>query len=61
MSGGDELAELLRKCHRDELLPLARLLGIKPEGMALGTLANAIGLRLRRAASHELKIGRAHV
>ncbi len=49
----DELAELLRKCHRDELLPLARQLGIKPEGMALGTLATAIGLRLRRSASHE--------
>jgi hypothetical protein len=54
MTGADELAELLRKCHRDELLPLAARVGVKADGLPLGTLANAIGLRLRRAGSHEL-------
>jgi GTP-binding protein EngB required for normal cell division len=49
-----ELVELLRKCHRDELEPLAKILGIKTQGMALGTLATAIDLRVRRAATSEL-------
>lgn len=48
------LVELLRKCHRYELLPLARSLGIRPERMGRGTLAAAIDGRLRRSATHEL-------
>jgi hypothetical protein len=50
----DELAELLRRCHRSELVPLATQLGIAHQGLPLASLASAIGLRLRRAASHEL-------
>lgn len=49
-----DLVELLRKCHRDELEPLAVMLGIKPKGMALATLARAIDTRFRRAATSEL-------
>ncbi len=51
----DDLVELLRKCHRDELLPLAEALRIKTEGMKLGTLARAIDHRLRRAAANDLE------
>ncbi|MCB9686343.1 MAG: 50S ribosome-binding GTPase [Alphaproteobacteria bacterium] len=49
-----ELTELLRKCHRDELLPLAEQLRIKHEGMKLASLASAIDARLRHAATHQL-------
>jgi hypothetical protein len=49
-----DLVDLLRKCHRDELDPLAAILGIKTQGMALGTLAKAIDSRLRRAGTTEL-------
>lgn len=49
-----ELTELLRKCHRPELVPLAESLGIPHARMRRGTLAAAIDGRLRRAASHEL-------
>lgn len=48
-----ELEELLRKCHRDELLPLAKALGIDASRMGRGTLARAIDGRLRRSAAHE--------
>jgi len=48
------LVELLRKCHRDELLPLAHSLGVRSERMGRGTLAAAIDGRLRRSATHEL-------
>ena len=54
MSDTHELTELLRKCHRDELLPLAEALGIPHERMRRGTLAQAIDGKLRRAAAHEL-------
>jgi small GTP-binding protein len=50
----DDLVDLLRKCHRDELEPLAAILGIKTQGMALGTLAKAIDTRFRRAGTSEL-------
>lgn len=49
-----ELAELLRKCHRDELVPLALRLGIRAEGMKLGRLAAAIDHRLRRLSTNEV-------
>ena len=49
-----DLVELLRKCHRDELEPLAVMLKIKTPGMTLSVLARAIDLRLRRAATSEV-------
>ncbi len=50
----ETLVELLRKCHREELFPLSRALGIRPEAMGRGTLATAIDAKLRRSATHEL-------
>ncbi|MEN0061389.1 MAG: GTPase [Myxococcota bacterium] len=50
-----ELTELLRKCHRDELLPLAEAIGIKPEGMTVRQLATAIDVRLRHRAANDLE------
>lgn len=52
--GEDELSELLRRSHRDELLPLARELGIKPAGMGRDRLATAISRTLRRRGAHDL-------
>lgn len=54
MNDPSSLVDLLRKCHRDELEPLAAILRIKSRGMALTTLAKAIDLRLRRAATSEV-------
>ncbi len=51
---GSSLQELLRKSHRDELVPLADRLGVKHAGMKLATLATAIEARLRQAASHQV-------
>lgn len=48
------LAELLRRSHRDELLPLARALSVNPEGLGLSQLATALDLTLRRAGGHVL-------
>ncbi|MEQ1503782.1 MAG: GTPase [Myxococcota bacterium] len=48
------LVELLRKCHRAELEPLAAMLRIQSSGLALATLAKAIDSRFRRAATSEL-------
>lgn len=44
----DSLAVLLRRCHRGELLPLARRVGVNPLGLGLDELATAIGYTLRR-------------
>lgn len=49
----DDLVDLLRKCHIDELEGLAAMLRIKSAGMPLATLAKAIDLRFRRAAASE--------
>lgn len=49
------LEELLRRCHRDELLPLARVLHVNPEGLGTGKLAHVISATLRRAGAHELQ------
>jgi hypothetical protein len=54
VTGESDLVQLLRKCHRDELEVLARLLRIEPRGMKLGTLARAIDKGLRRAGINEL-------
>lgn len=48
------LDELLRRCHRDELSPLARLLRVNPEGLGTGKLAQVCAWSLRRAGGHEL-------
>lgn len=45
---GDPLADLLRRCHREELLPLARRIGVNPHGLGLDHLATNIGRTLRR-------------
>ncbi|MFZ5478355.1 MAG: GTPase [Myxococcota bacterium] len=50
----DPLVELLHRCHRDELLPLARLLRVNPTGLGLGDLARVLAQTLRRAGSHGL-------
>jgi len=52
--GSETLTDLLRKCHRDELVPLANTLGVRHEAMKRGTLAAAIDGKLRRSAAHEL-------
>ena len=48
----DELDELLRRCHRDELLPLAVRVGVSPEGLGLGDLAHAIAVAVRSNGAH---------
>ena len=48
-----DLEELLRRCHRDELLPLADTLRIKPGGMGLKQLSRALAQTLRRRGAHD--------
>lgn len=48
----DDLEALLHKCHRDELLPLARLLEVPEAGKGLGDLARECALVYRRRATH---------
>lgn len=48
------LEELLRRCHRAELLPLAEVLGIRPDGMGLTQLANAVARTLRRRGAQDM-------
>ncbi|MCB9762558.1 MAG: 50S ribosome-binding GTPase [Alphaproteobacteria bacterium] len=43
-----ELVALLDRCHRDELVPLARLLSLRTDGVGLADLARGIDGRLRR-------------
>jgi GTP-binding protein EngB required for normal cell division len=49
----DSLEALLHKCHRAELLPLAALVGVKPD-LGLATLAKQCAIGYRRKASHGL-------
>ena len=49
------LAELLRRCHRDELLPLAGVVGVNPHGLGLGRLAQVCERTLRRRGDHVLR------
>lgn len=51
----DDLAELLRRCHRTELVPLAEVLGIKHFQLPLDRLAAAIDGKVRRAGDNELR------
>lgn len=48
------LPELLRRCHRAELLPLAESLSVNPYGLGLASLASACALSLRRRGGHVL-------
>ena len=48
------LPDLLRKCHRDELLPLAEALRVNPKGLGLGKLAEVMAWALCRHGGHEL-------
>lgn len=48
------LAELLRRCHRDELLPLCWAVGVNPDGLGLGQLAGVLERSVRRAGGHVL-------
>jgi len=49
----DDIEELLRRCHRDELFSLAEILKIKPRGMGLKQLSKALAATLRRRGSHD--------
>ena len=49
------LEALLRKCHRPELLPLARAMGIRADGLGLGSLAAAIARTLRRRGANDVE------
>jgi GTP-binding protein EngB required for normal cell division len=51
----DPLEALLQRCHRDELEPLARLVGVNPPGLGFGELARITAATLRRRASHDLR------
>jgi GTP-binding protein EngB required for normal cell division len=50
----DTLADLLRRAHRDELLPLARVLGVNPTGLGFDVLCRNLDVRLRQVGGHEL-------
>lgn len=54
MSAPLDLEELLRKCHRAELLPLARSLGVNTQGLGLHQLARATSRTLRRRGANDL-------
>lgn len=49
-----DLEDLLRKCHRPEVLPLARALGVNPTGLGHGQLARVIARTLRRKGGNDL-------
>ncbi len=48
----DSLAELLHRCHRDELLPLATVLRIDSDALGLSDLCRVIARHVRRTGSH---------
>jgi len=48
------LEELLRRCHRDELVPLAKDLRVNPQGLGTDKVARICAWTLRRAGGHEL-------
>ncbi|MFK7928436.1 MAG: GTPase [Myxococcota bacterium] len=49
-----DLEELLRRCHRDELLHLAAVLRVDPRGKGLRDLSVACSRKLRWVGSHKL-------
>lgn len=50
----DSLEALLHRCHRAELMPLAKILQVRAEGVGLRDLAKALAITLRRAGSHDI-------
>ena len=52
MTTTDALERLLHRAHREELLALARLLRVNPEGLGLGDLARVLAVQVRRVGSH---------
>jgi GTP-binding protein EngB required for normal cell division len=50
----DPLLALLYRAHREELVPLARRLGLSPQKHGLGDLARRCAQKLRRSAAHPL-------
>lgn len=54
MTAPDSLPEVLRRCHRQELLPLAAAVGVNPRKLARDPLARAIQHALRTAGSHDI-------
>ena len=50
----DPLELLFVRCHRDELQPLAQLLGVEAADGGLGTLARNLGRVARRLARHDV-------
>lgn len=54
LTRADPLEALLHRCHRDELLPLAKLVGVNERGMGLGDLARAVATAIGQAGSHQL-------
>lgn len=48
------LEELLRRCHREELLRLAAIVGANPHGLGTGDLARVCAFELRRRGGHTL-------
>lgn len=53
----DDLEALLHRCHRDELLGLARIVEVEPRDLGLRDLAREIATAARKAGSHELADG----
>jgi GTP-binding protein EngB required for normal cell division len=51
----DALTAVLHRCRRAELEPLARAVGLRPEGFGLGDLARATAAGIRRAAAHPVR------
>lgn len=49
------LEELLRRCHRDELLHLAAVLRVDPDSKGLRDLSTALARKLRWVGSHKLR------
>ena len=49
-----DLEDLLRKCHRDELITLAQTLRVRPQGMGRDALARHLAATLRRAGGSVL-------
>ncbi|MDP2307700.1 MAG: GTPase [Pseudomonadota bacterium] len=50
----EPLERMLHRAHRAELLPLAHLLRVNPDGLGLGDLSRILAMQVRRVGSHGL-------
>ncbi len=50
----EPLERMLHRAHRAELLPLAHMLRVNPDGLGLGDLARVLAMQVRRVGSHGL-------